>query len=405
MAKVLFFFTSSYPFGKGETFIENEIEYLAKAFDKIIIVSNDIANDQTREVPKNIELKRKGYELSGKEKLSSLQKVLHQTFWEELKIINRTYKIKLTYKVINTMLQTLKKGELWQKYIDILINNYTQNDEVYLYSYWNNDIAFALANYKRVNSEVKAFCRMHGWDVFFEVNEINYLPYRKYIFNHLDKVYAISNRAKAYYNNLLGIEGKIGVSNLGVPYKGENSKTDLSKLEILTISNTIAIKNLEVFVHALKLLGIDFHWTHIGDGDLQESIYKIASNLIPGKFTFTGRIANLEVISYLQNNCVDVFVNISLSEGVPVSIMEAMSFGIPVIATNVGGTSEIVNGENGILIEEKPSPQKVADNIHFFNDLTNEEKRNLRRAAFKTWREKYNAEKNYTSFIKDFILL
>lgn len=39
------------------------------------------------------------------------------------------------------------------------------------------------------------------------------------------------------------------------------------------------------------------------------------------------------------------------SEGIPVSIMEAMSFGIPVIARNVGGMSEIVNEENGLLLE------------------------------------------------------
>lgn len=40
----------------------------------------------------------------------------------------------------------------------------------------------------------------------------------------------------------------------------------------------------------------------------------------------------------------------SLSEGIPVSIMEAISFGIPIIATNVGGNAEIVNDETGVLI-------------------------------------------------------
>ena len=46
-------------------------------------------------------------------------------------------------------------------------------------------------------------------------------------------------------------------------------------------------------------------------------------------------------------------MNVSESEGIPVSIMEASSFGIPVIATNVGGVGEIVeNGYNGLLLNK-----------------------------------------------------
>lgn len=47
---------------------------------------------------------------------------------------------------------------------------------------------------------------------------------------------------------------------------------------------------------------------------------------------------------------VDVFINLSTNEGVPVSIMEAISFDIPIVATDVGGTSEIVTDETGILV-------------------------------------------------------
>ena len=59
MAKILFFFTSEYPYGSGETFIENEIQYLASRFDKIVIVSNNTKDKQTRVVPENVLLLRK----------------------------------------------------------------------------------------------------------------------------------------------------------------------------------------------------------------------------------------------------------------------------------------------------------------------------------------------------------
>ena len=60
-----------------------------------------------------------------------------------------------------------------------------------------------------------------------------------------------------------------------------------------------------------------------------------------------------------ENNEVDVVVISSIStdvpEGIPVSLMEAMSYEIPVIATNCGGTKELVDGESGILVEQNDS--------------------------------------------------
>ena len=51
--KVLFFITDSYPFGNGESFIENEMNYLAENFKIIFIISRNTSDIQTREVPKN----------------------------------------------------------------------------------------------------------------------------------------------------------------------------------------------------------------------------------------------------------------------------------------------------------------------------------------------------------------
>lgn len=57
-----------------------------------------------------------------------------------------------------------------------------------------------------------------------------------------------------------------------------------------------------------------------------------------------------QVMNYYKEHHFDVFINMSTNEGVPVSIMEAASFGIPIIATNVGGTSEIVQPSVGMLL-------------------------------------------------------
>ena len=111
------------------------------------------------------------------------------------------------------------------------------------------------------------------------------------------------------------------------------------------------------------------------------------------------------MLTYYQNNNPDLFINVSSSEGVPVSFMEAMSCGIPVIATNVGGSSEIVNIDNGYLLSSNPLPAEVAEAISTFYHLNLEEKNKKRLAAYNTWEENYNAKKNYTQFAEEILSL
>ncbi len=61
------------------------------------------------------------------------------------------------------------------------------------------------------------------------------------------------------------------------------------------------------------------------------------SKRLETRIVLRGGISNAEVFQFYRDNKVDLFVNASTSEGLPVSIMEAISFGIPSIATNVGG--------------------------------------------------------------------
>ena len=59
----------------------------------------------------------------------------------------------------------------------------------------------------------------------------------------------------------------------------------------------------------------------------------------------------------------DLFMNVSSSEWLPVSIMEAFSFVIPALVTAVGGNPEIVQEGAGILLDENPSINSITQNI------------------------------------------
>ena len=129
-------------------------------------------------------------------------------------------------------------------------------------------------------------------------------------------------------------------------------------------------------------------------------VEEMASKIMPGnvRHHFLGNLPNDKVISFYKNNPVDLFVHVSSSEGgVPVSIMEAQSCGIPVVATSVGGSKEIVSDEVGKLLKENPTPEQIAENISSI--LDNPELAIEKRKTSKlNWQDHYNADKNYAEF-------
>ena len=111
-----------------------------------------------------------------------------------------------------------------------------------------------------------------------------------------------------------------------------------------------------------------------------------------------GNVPNVEVMRHYQHHPVDVFINTSSTEGgAPVAIQEAVSCGIPVIATAVGGNPELVSERNGILIRPDPTPMEIAEAIFAFLDGPEVAARK-RRLSREVWMERYNADVNFRAF-------
>ncbi|OQX20368.1 MAG: hypothetical protein BWK75_04915 [Candidatus Altiarchaeales archaeon A3] len=90
----------------------------------------------------------------------------------------------------------------------------------------------------------------------------------------------------------------------------------------------------------------------VGAGDYEKTLKETKDKDI----IFLGKKNGDEVMEILLNS--DIFVNPSYSEGLPTSVLEAMSVGVPTIATDVGGTMEVVKDyETGFLIEPKNTKQ------------------------------------------------
>jgi glycosyltransferase involved in cell wall biosynthesis len=86
--------------------------------------------------------------------------------------------------------------------------------------------------------------------------------------------------------------------------------------------------------------------------------------------------------------------------------METFSFGIPAIATNVGGTHEIViDNYNGILLKANPTIEEIKFAILKIKNLNDAEYQKLKLNAWNTMNEKFDAEKNYKAFYKSLLNL
>ena len=111
------------------------------------------------------------------------------------------------------------------------------------------------------------------------------------------------------------------------------------------------------------------------------------------KYCFRGNIANYDIQNYYHDNWIDCFITTSSTEGLPVSIMEAMSYGIPIIATNVGGISELVDN-NGVLLQSNPNEKDICDALIKLIDSEETTINQMRINSFDLWEKSFDATKN-----------
>ena len=394
--KELILVTAGFPFGMGETFLETEVKYLAEGFDKVNIIAINPSSQTQRSLPKNCQATALQINIGGKEKLKALRYLFTELFWKEVKVIRSVYKKRLTKGVINTMLISLYRASKIKAELETQVN---KNDQTF-YSYWCDDAALASGLHKEKHQKIPAVCRTHGWDVYFEVHDLNYLPFRHFIAYQLDAIYPISQKGKEYITEkwMVSNPEKVEVSRLGVA--AQKKVNPSGTFTIVSCSNLIPLKRVELIIEGLSnITEHPINWTHFGDGDEKEHSIQLAKAKLGGNINweFKGRVPNKEVMQWYRENNPSLFINVSSSEGIPVSIMEAMSFGIPCIATNVGGNSEIVNEQNGKLLAENPTPQEIADAICVFFDSTVFQSKS--EGALLTWKEQYNGERNYSNFV------
>ncbi len=152
---------------------------------------------------------------------------------------------------------------------------------------------------------------------------------------------------------------KLYIVHCGVDVAAYSTGEPLAKIlvndafKLLYVGRLAAEKGVPVLLNsliALKNEGHNFHLTLLGDGPERADLeHKVKQHGLQEHVHFGGFASQETVRTTLQNS--EVFILPSFAEGVPVSLMEAMACGVPVIGTNVGGVTELIqHGVSGLVV-------------------------------------------------------
>jgi glycosyltransferase involved in cell wall biosynthesis len=394
--KTLILFTASFPFGQKETYLETELKYLSVIFDQIEIFPHYYNNKDIthRRVPENVLVHEPVLPLK---KINRLKKGLIgifkganiSSFLQDFLEFKVHYSRKRFFDWLTTFIDY--SATINSRQFKILR---TKEDSLF-YFYWGRGWSFSLLNLDHTDTNTY-YLRLHGGDAYLD-RSFGYIPLRKNIFNKADYLLPISNHLSTYLKETYLINpSKLIVSRLGVDFDSiKNIQKSGNTFKIVSCSNLIPLKRIDLILKALLLIqNISIKWIHFGDGPELENLLKMIKSSKSRNISieFKGRKNNSEVLEYYDNNYIDAFVNVSEHEGLPVSIMEAMSRGIPCIATDAGATSEIVNNDNGILLPNDVTTDKLAKAICAIDYPSWVEKREL---AYSHCERYFKASTNY----------
>ena len=391
----LLLLTDYFPFSDGETFLENEIPYLAENYN-LKIISSDITSLQTRDVPRGVEV----FRISPKQGYN---------IWEKIKYIGKFLFSKIGIQEIKEILEAginrrsrlLSSLYFFVQSQDFLNQLKTSSvfdnlDGAIVYSYWSNYKLLAFVSQKR-HFKAPIITRMHGYDLYNERYTTGRQPFKRQMGAGLDGILFVSNAGMEYYKRNFGYNSKMHLFRLGTTKCLQTITRE--KKHVFTLcscSNVIPIKRIELIVDGLcQITETQIRWIHFGDGVSYEKIVALARKLPDNiECIFKGRVRNEEVLEYYARNQIDCFITTSETEGCPVSIMEVMSLGIPVIATSVGGIPEMLEHTSNILLSNYPNKDEVANAIKEIYLWSDEMKSKVKTENIQRWDSEFNADIN-----------
>lgn len=403
--KKLLILTSRFPYEGGEYFLETEVKYWRKVDGVDVYLLPFFRTKGLRGYPEWVNLRDENSTRGGRSHRIRyiLLALISFLFWVELFGLVKERNLKAS-NIIRALL-TISRLLQVKKTIKELAEELDGVDLVY--SYWNSTSSYAAALLKKKGLIRKIITRAHGSDLYRYALKNQYMPIKKRVVDQFDIVATVSDGGRKYYIEEYSVPpGKVLVSRLGVEIDGRASRvTESESFSLVSISNCVKIKRLEVIAEGILIFAtrnprVHFTWTHIGDGPTLGDVEDLWNNgsgaLSNVSASFLGRLPNKAVIDFLAEHPCDLVVNASASEGVPVSLMEAMSLGIPALAPEIGGIPELISRSRGFLLPPMPTPEDFAKGLE--SALHSAKKPRFREESAGFIAQEHSASKVYSDF-------
>lgn len=411
MKQLVILFTYSYPYSPPiEQFLHKEVEaFVARDNVDVHIVTvgrnvnlSSKYSSVLRENDREILLDRNSKYL---EILSGLPELIVE-FPELAQEIGYLCSTKAFADISRTIQQYIQANAFFKEFVSQYpLKNAKGYGRVILYSYWlgtNSILSCMLKKYlaKCLQCPVLAVSRAHGMGDLYFSDDKAFRPALKLLRSRQDRIFSIS----ANGCELLKQQGFKNVSlfRLGVNRSFEfNSQKENSGL-IVSCSSVDDNKRVIDIARAISnIRDKSIEWVHFGGGIRENKLREWCDSMMPAniQYRINGVTPHEEIMKFYADNNPTLFINLSYVEGIPVSIMEAFSYGIPALATDVGATNELVKNQyNGYLIERDYNIDDVTGIIEQHLNLTNGEIVCYRKNAEETWKDEYQ-ERNFAAFV------
>ncbi len=155
-----------------------------------------------------------------------------------------------------------------------------------------------------------------------------------------------------------------GISERFFTLYQDRDYSDKNQVSFICVGSLIERKNIGFLIKALSYIGNQFDWklNVIGDGPLCKDLMSLCESLgLKDRVDFLGNLKHEDVLEYYA--IADVFLFSSISEGKPNVLFEAMASGVPVIAPNISGVSELIDHEAQGMIYELNDQQDFLDKL------------------------------------------
>lgn len=408
MTTKLLVLTKHFPYNMGETaaesYLETEIGYLANAFDEVMIAATEAPARRApvQNLPGNVRCVSLGNVQTKAEKTACL--VVGAAACERLALDALRSERGLAPK--EAAFQRYFVGKAARKWARLAPALAKEGFEpTHAYSFWLYDTALMAAWARQSYPCARAAARAHRYDLYRDRNGAHYLPCREYLLANLDAVLPCSeDGAETLRCEWPAYAAKVRHVYLGtrdLPDRSAEPKGD--PFEVVTCSRAVPVKRLDLVAGAMALLdeqGAHVRWTHYGNGPDLAAVREKAKSFKHVAADFPGNVPNAELLDIYGSRHMDLFVNASASEGLPISIMGASGHGVPVLATDVGGTSEIVrDGVSGALVPENIEAKDLAMGIGRFCGMPERALAACRRAARLTWERNFQTKDNVGALV------